>query len=1010
MYGQENSPCPPTGCNLIGNSNIIHESCQYGPDNDWDWVSFPFGNGDDIEPMCPNFPCWELLFGHPTYTNNLGVLSPEAPTGSGVFRLAAEEWPGKNACSDAVMTPVTLSSGSYILSHVGKALGGSSGAENVSIDVWLLLFSSTTPTTDCNFVFHPPTSSHTVIPLNGHIEAWNKEFTCFSINTTFDRLGIVPHSHLASSLNLDQVQLIRDELTDMEDIEVTKCIGESLTMGLPDLCTLDDLYFVWQKSTEENPDPNDPAVWEDLPEFDEMSEINITVTENATYRLCRKIGEAPNNYTISGIANCNCHTVTIKAIPSEGTACCIEFNEDKYDPINFIFPFNQSVVWDNNNNPWTGTQTVALGTVRLNEDLLIPSSVDLTINDMNFEFGPEGRIIVQPGASLILNDCVLEGDPVCETMWQGIRVLGPGNGVAANAKNAGQLFINNGSIKHAISGAAGTLFSDAPFDFSNILSDVIYDPLPVPEINPFKDTKLRNLKQFFGQTARDNTGGAINVDGTTFTDCFHGIDIWWHRSTTGLKSRVVNANFETASSTTNLRFPLELTQSEAGFVAYYSVGILNTSVENSTFTNTKYGIASNKFDQQGFRNNQFYHCEIGISARNHFGFVGEPGDLSRPNHILLNCFEHCTTAIECENISVNIQYNQISTGVFKFTTGGHIGLGQLCNTEPNTNYEFNSLLDPTFGILMNGCVFNVINNLIGGSTFGVLLENNIDPLVDGTGASLYQWLIDEREFTFGIIFSYVKENIFNQNLVGTFARNGNTNVQIRCNDYSNFLLTGILVNGPTGTSVLVDQGACTTLSGPTDSGGPAMNLFNFAGNSPLLTDIFIGNPAIFSFDFNLDIANFPYISINDPLFVNECSFGNGGKEQVCKPGDIEPGGGIAYPGDNPQIIYTDYILNDIMGVDTSSFNHHSEIRGKKEQEEKTEISLQPNPSTGILYVSSTTYAKLIIYNLNGQELFTYNITKGYNQLNLSVFPKGLYFYRLNTYNKTIKNGKLILID
>ncbi|MBK8474574.1 MAG: hypothetical protein IPL33_21700 [Sphingobacteriales bacterium] len=64
----------------------------------------------------------------------------------------------------------------------------------------------------------------------------------------------------------------------------------------------------------------------------------------------------------------------------------------------------------------------------------MPTTPIVTIDGLYFEFGSKGRIQVlctnQHGGKLTLDNCVLNGDPICQTMWQGIRVQGPGQGIA----------------------------------------------------------------------------------------------------------------------------------------------------------------------------------------------------------------------------------------------------------------------------------------------------------------------------------------------------------------------------------------------------------------------------------------------------------------------------------------------------------------------------------------------------------------------------------------------------
>ena len=54
----------------------------------------------------------------------------------------------------------------------------------------------------------------------------------------------------------------------------------------------------------------------------------------------------------------------------------------------------------------------------------ISNNAVLTINDSYFEFGWEGRIIIEPGSKLIVNNSTLTYYALCETKWQGIEVWG----------------------------------------------------------------------------------------------------------------------------------------------------------------------------------------------------------------------------------------------------------------------------------------------------------------------------------------------------------------------------------------------------------------------------------------------------------------------------------------------------------------------------------------------------------------------------------------------------------
>jgi hypothetical protein len=80
--------------------------------------------------------------------------------------------------------------------------------------------------------------------------------------------------------------------------------------------------------------------------------------------------------------------------------------------------------------------------------LTIPTGYDITFSDLGMQFGPNGKIIVEPGASLTLLNAQLSGLKACNNMWQGIEVWGNANSPDPGLQ--GHLMLSgNSNISHA---------------------------------------------------------------------------------------------------------------------------------------------------------------------------------------------------------------------------------------------------------------------------------------------------------------------------------------------------------------------------------------------------------------------------------------------------------------------------------------------------------------------------------------------------------------------------------
>ncbi len=135
--------------------------------------------------------------------------------------------------------------------------------------------------------------------------------------------------------------------------------------------------------------------------------------------------------------------------------CCIDysdFHEEIYTA--------QSGTWTNGNglNPFNAT-----GPVDVKKELRIPAGVTVTISNMQFNFAPGARVVIengingQQGGRLILNNSLFTSDKRCNSAntWLGVEVWGNSGLVQGSINNStqGRLIMSNSTIENALIGA-----------------------------------------------------------------------------------------------------------------------------------------------------------------------------------------------------------------------------------------------------------------------------------------------------------------------------------------------------------------------------------------------------------------------------------------------------------------------------------------------------------------------------------------------------------------------------
>jgi|688.fasta_scaffold08350_2 hypothetical protein len=127
------------------------------------------------------------------------------------------------------------------------------------------------------------------------------------------------------------------------------------------------------------------------------------------------------------------------AIELQASVCCtakIEFGSTG----NFNITNINDGSWNINQNPFN----VNSGSVYISGLLTFESGSNTTISGMEFRFGPEGRVLIEAGAAVTLNNCLWTSYECEGVMWPGVRIEGTNN-IAISFNNISQEPMQNGN-------------------------------------------------------------------------------------------------------------------------------------------------------------------------------------------------------------------------------------------------------------------------------------------------------------------------------------------------------------------------------------------------------------------------------------------------------------------------------------------------------------------------------------------------------------------------------------
>ncbi len=416
---------------------------------------------------------------------------------------------------------------------------------------------------------------------------------------------------------------------------------------------------------------------------------------------------------------------------------------------------NGSTTWSQYNNyVVSGTIDIASGT--------------LTIDDSEIHFGPNGKVIIRPGAKLILNQSTLTSTN-CESLWRGIELQGNA-GLSQDANIQGEITMDYSTISNAQQGISVYGLNGNQIDWSK-------------------------------------TGGIIDAENSYFLNNWK--DVAFLSYTFLNKSRFINTKFQTNASLFNNVHPVwHVTMYDVNGINFLGCEFSNSN-QNLTSFHRGSGIKSidSRYLVTGL-------CPGGVNAN------GGCPSLIRSKFNNLDFGIDATATNQNQTVEVSFSdFDKVIRGIALTGIDNspiHNNNIHLTGTLPSTN------LTDLVGIhviscethsIENNSIFSTNNNL---KSYGIIVDNSN---LNGTSDAFNQvYRNNLHNLTYGITANKTNAKIQdNSNLAHFGEVIPFTGLVFKCNHFFNSTISDITATGP----VAVLQG--TTAAQAHD---PANNIFS----------------------------------------------------------------------------------------------------------------------------------------------------------------------------------------
>ncbi len=409
----------------------------------------------------------------------------------------------------------------------------------------------------------------------------------------------------SASMLLDRLDLLEDQLYGLED-ESYSCVKDPIKIG-PDLTCNDYFKYQWHSSTDGG------QTWSAAP-IATGTPLTVNPTnEVIVYRLTQVLN---SDKQLIAVDPCIEEEAVYYSVDNNEFMCCLADAE---------YMLQEDKVFSSSND----ILSLGANPITVNADLIIAEGSQIYLNNLDFEFGPEGRIVVQRKAEVTVRNCSFSG--TCKTMWPGIIVEGSG----LEAQDGAVFMISDSRISDAIVGISSCNFELEDHPSLAGLSNAV-------NRDDFIDILLDDLDS---ADAVASSGGQIDTySNNAFTNCLVSINASHGFS----MASVFGSKLEIDGG---LRFPLTSCRHHAGV---YSDEVESLRVTRSQFQNLDFGVQANDTRFLTVSNSMFNHNFHGI-------WTDSDVELIPNTRITRNQLEDCENAIWCRDDLVSITENKINS-------------------------------------------------------------------------------------------------------------------------------------------------------------------------------------------------------------------------------------------------------------------------------------------------------------------------------------------------------------
>ncbi len=413
------------------------------------------------------------------------------------------------------------------------------------------------------------------------------------------------------SPTIGRVDLLEDKLYGLQDQSYI-CSGEKLEIG-PTLDCNDYFEYYWHVSY-------DGGLTFDPSPVSTASPLVVESTEDLiVYRLSQELVGDGQWYNADP---CVEEEAVYYSVQNDPAVCCLEATE-------YMISEKFAVT--------TASDLTSFGptVITVNADLVITN--DLSVSNLQFRFGPKGRVIVKPGVKANFRACSFKGTK-CETMWPGMIAMGEGPG----SKSPAVLRLEDCLVQDAIVGLATCHFEIDDFNTLSAMAAATTEA----------DFEEQLLPQLFSNSAIQTSGGYVDTySNNHFENCLIAVSATHGNSFASVYGTTIEQTGE-------LNYPLSDCQHTAGV---FSKDIRSMRITRSSFLNQSFGVQANTTTELSVFDCNFFQHHFGVWTLNS----------GNPNGRIQRCeFEACPTAISAERDRLTITDNKINEETQQGTTLG----------------------------------------------------------------------------------------------------------------------------------------------------------------------------------------------------------------------------------------------------------------------------------------------------------------------------------------------------